>query len=185
MKHLTCSEVAEWLIQDLDQGLRPDRIQDLERHMNTCHACRQVKTDLSDLWSALERDIPDDPGEAYWKQYQVSLDAKLEEAETRRARPWGLAWKGFAVLAPAAIALALVILGPTPHAPYQRPVRDVRSATLFQELSQHYGPTAEEVIPGAYVSRIRNGFSASDSSRASGVEAQWFEVEDDPSFSLL
>jgi len=133
--------------------------------------------------------MPEDPGEAFWNDYRVSLNKKLDEASSRRPVAWSLRafpWKATAVVVPAMVALFLVVfLGLGGEATRQPFVDHAGCQKLFQELSEIYGPTSEEIIPGAYFDFVTTTVAYSRRATATRLLPRWFEVEDEPNQPYL
>jgi hypothetical protein len=136
-----------------------------------------VKEEMGKLLDAIASDVPDDPGDEFWKHYRISLDAALREKQM--ARRWSPAWKVAAAVLAATAAFLVVRLAPF-HSP-ESAVLDNRAAeTLLKDLYQVYGPRGEQdLLPLA----SRNGvmeYLARDLPQYDESSMRWFEVEDEP-----
>jgi len=152
MKNFDCHEVEELILTDLDEGLNQDKRVILERHLAECAACRKTWDETRLLLSEIASDVPEDPGEAFWRNYQISLEARLRDRENSGSwnwgfRSWGFWWKTAGAFALAALILMVVSVGVFRHwsAPPSMEVSSV-SSDLISDLDQLYGPVlAEEV----------------------------------------
>ncbi len=178
MKTRECSEIERLIIEDLDEGLGPSDRERLEHHLGLCEPCRRVREETVAMLSSIASDVPEEPGEEFWKLYHQSLDARLKE---RALKPvWGFWWKAAGVLAAAVIALLVVRMevfqpGPAPIGPQ---VADMSS--VIHELEQVYGPTSEELPGGSlYGDQMLTVANASAAARPDDGDVQWFEVEDE------
>ncbi|MGO9572318.1 MAG: hypothetical protein ACLP5H_32790 [Desulfomonilaceae bacterium] len=128
--------------------------------------------------SAIASDLPEEPGEEFWKLYHQSLDARLKEQELKPV--WSFWWKAAGVLAVAVIALLVVRVGI--FQPDNRQIADLRamSPDLIQELKQVYGPTSEELSPGSlFDDQLLTVVDARAAAGLDESDVQWFEVEDE------
>ncbi len=179
MKTRECNEAEKLIIADLDEGLKPSEQERLENHLRLCAPCRQVREESLALLSAIASDLPEDPGEEFWKLYHQSLDARLKEQELKPL--WGFWWKAAGVFVAAVIALLVIRVAI--FQPDNRQIADLRvmSPDLFQELEQVYGPTSEELSPGSlYGDPLLTVVDARADARLDDSDVQWFEVEDEP-----
>jgi Putative zinc-finger len=179
MKTRECDEAERLIITALDEGLKPSEQERLENHLRLCAPCRQVREESLALLSAIASDIPEEPGEQYWKLYYQSLDARLKEQELKPVR--GFWWKAAGVFVAAVIALLVIRVAI--FQPDYRQIADLRvmSPDLFQELAQVYGPSSEELSPGAlYGYPLLTVVDARAAARLDESDVQWFEVEDEP-----
>ncbi len=142
MKTRECNEAEKLIIVGLDEGLIPSQQERLEKHLRRCAPCRQVREETRALMSSIASDLPEEPGEDFWKLYHQSLDARLKEQDLKPA--WGLWWKAAGVFV--AAVMALVLIRVTVFQPDNRQIVDLRamSPDLIRELGQVYGPTPEE-----------------------------------------
>jgi|SRR5271157_3920848 len=178
MKTRECNEVEKLIIADLDEGLKPSEQECLENHLLLCRPCRQVRDESLALLSAIASDLPEEPGEQYWKLYHQSLDARLKEKELRPV--WSFWWKAAGVFAVAVCALLVVhVVIFQPNNPQIADLR-VMSPDLIQELEQVYGPTSEELSPGSlYGDPLLTVVDARAAVGLDESDVQWFEVEDE------
>jgi len=177
MKTHECNEVERLIVAELDEGLNPSQQELLDNHLRECSACRQAKEETVTLLSSIASDLPEEPGEEFWRFYRQSLDARLREQELRPA--WGLWWKSAGVLVAAVIAL--VVIRVAFFQPDNRQIADLRvmSPDLIQELAQVYGPTSEELPRGSVNADQLMAVVDARASRFDDSDEQWFEVEDE------
>lgn len=178
MKTRECNEAEELVVVELDEGLTPSQQGRLENHLRRCAPCRQVREETLALMSSIASDLPEEPGEEFWKLYYQSLDARLREKELKPA--WGLWWKAAGVLVAAVIAV--VVIRVTVFQPDNRQTVDLRamSPDLIRELGQVYGPTAEELPSSSvYGDKLLSVGDAKLAARLDDNDLQWFEVEDE------
>lgn len=178
MKTRECNEAEKLIIADLDECLKPSEKERLENHLRVCAPCRQVREESLALLSAIASDLPEEPGEEFWKLYHQSLDARLKEQALKPV--WGFWWKAAGVFVAAVIALLVIRVAI--FQPDNRQIADLRvmSPDLFQELEQVYGPTSEELSPGLlYGDLLLTVVDARAAARLDESDVQWFEVEDE------
>lgn len=188
MRKVDCEKAQEWIVSDLDLTLDQDLRHRLNQHLATCQSCREAKIAYHDLWASLAGDMPEDPGEAFWNDYRVSLRAKLDAVPVRCSGAWSswlFTWKAAALFVPAMIALLLVFLGSWKDATRQPRVDDASRHRLLLELNEVYGPTLEEVLPAAFLDRFPAELLHSKIMGTSYPVPRWFEVEDEPSLPHL
>ncbi len=178
MKTHDCNEAEKLIIADLDEGLKPSEQDRLENHLRLCAPCRQVREESLALLSAIASDLPEEPGEQYWKLYHQSLDVRLKEQQLKSV--WGFWWKAAGVFVAAVIALLVVRVAIfQPNSPQIADLR-VMSPDLIQELEQVYGPTSEELSPGSlFGDPLLTVADARDVAALDESDVQWFEVEDE------
>lgn len=182
MRKIDCEKAQEWIVAKLDESLDEKLRGSLEQHVAACETCREAEIALKDLWSSLTEDTLEDPGEAFWKDYRMSLNGKLVKASPRPRRVqsvWRIGWKAPAVLAPAMLAVVLVFVVLSREAPRQPPVENVTCRTLLTGLNEVYGPTSEEIIPKMYSARIRSELLSARKARRAAYLLRWFEVEEE------
>jgi hypothetical protein len=178
MKTRECNEVEELVIVELDDGLTPSQQERLENHLRLCAPCRQMREETLALMSSIASDLPEDPGEDFWKLYHQSLDARLREQALKPA--WGLWWKAAGVLV--AAVMALVVIRVSIFQPDNPQIVGVRamSPDLIRELGQVYGPTSEELPSSSvYGDQLLTAVDARLEARLDDSDVQWFEVEDE------
>ena len=182
MRKLNCHQAEKLIIQDLDGVLDPGRAIDLEAHLRDCSGCRQFKEEMSSILSTVAADLPDEPGEHYWTNYRVSLEAQLAEKE---AQPrWSLMLKAAGALVAAGLVCLIIWLGEFEIG--HQPVTD-RTARLevIEDLNVVYGPTDPETGSSAIVS---GQMVKALGQKATGYDEgylSWFEVEDESNHLLL
>ncbi|MGB6066004.1 MAG: zf-HC2 domain-containing protein [Desulfomonilaceae bacterium] len=178
MKTLECNEAERLIIAELDEGLGPPQQERLESHLCQCAHCREAREDTLALLSAIASDLPEDPGEEFWKLYYQSLDARLKEKELKPV--WFSWWKAAGALIAAVVAL--IIIHVSFFQPVSRPIADRRimSPDLIQELQQIYGPVSEEYPRVSVSSNQLLGRIDARGASLDERDLQWLDVEDDP-----
>ncbi len=190
MKNLNCRKAEEWIVTDLDEGLEHEKRLILEDHLLGCASCRKMREDTELLLSEVAADAPEDPGEAFWKSYRNSLDARLRERDISRSwsfwwtRAWGFGWKPASVFGMAILVFVMISIGIFHPWGSRPPTDEALSPQLIGELNQLYGPVSDETyfaLPGddSQFSRI------SSSSILDESFMEWFEVEDEPNQLFL
>jgi anti-sigma-K factor RskA len=112
---MRCSRAQKYISEYVDGSLETKKSAALERHIETCHACREVLSDFRAMTAAaskLESPVPD---KAVW----LKLKARLTAAETKPAvamdrapwRRWAFGWSTPALKFATAAALALLLVG--------------------------------------------------------------------------
>ena len=109
MRKLDCPRAEELIIRDLDEGLDQERLALLESHISQCSSCRRFREETNSLLASVAADVPEDPGEDFWRYYDVSLEARLREKSLNR--PWGFGLKLAGVLMVGMLALLVVRWG--------------------------------------------------------------------------
>lgn len=184
MKTLTCENAEKLLIRDLDEGLNPADHARLEDHLVGCSACCELREQFRDLLVAVKADVPEDPGEHYWRMYDVSLDAKLREEEMRPRTVFG--WRVVGAFAAAGVIILAAALGVID---FKKPgtMDPVVSAAVMEDLTELYGPIPEgdSLFIGRGVPVETFSLVASDGMTYDDVETTWFEVEDDRNHLFL
>jgi hypothetical protein len=175
MKTRECNEAEKLIIGDLDGGLTPSELERLELHLSLCEPCLQVREETRALLSSIASDLPEEPGEEFWKLYHQSLGARLKEQALKPV--WGFWWKTAGVFVAAVIAL--VVIRVAIFEPYNPQI--AVSSDLIHELEQVYGPTSEELPGGSlYGDQLLTVVDARTAARLDDNDVQWFEVEDEP-----
>jgi len=196
MKNSDCRNVQELILTDLDEGLLHDKRVVLERHLSECATCQRTWDDTRLLLSEIAADVPEDPGEAFWRDYETSLAVRLRErdleAHLRKETNsvlwgWGFRWKAAGAFALAALAFIVVSVSVFQHY-IARPRTDERMASIgiIRDLDQPYGPVLDdEAVYG-------HEFDTDDSHLAGSIPAssddpfeEWLEAEDEPSQLFL
>jgi hypothetical protein len=183
MRNIDCDRAQEWIVADLDETLDDELRVSLEAHLAGCERCADAFNTWRALWSALMGDRQEDPGEAYWQDYRRSLNAKLDAVSLRRWPSWGFwgfGWRATAVLAPATLALVLMLHMPVGQVLGPQPVDGRTCQRLLNDLNEVYGPTTEETVSKAYSECVKSEVLTVRNSTAAGSALTWFEVEDDP-----
>ncbi|MFZ5868222.1 MAG: zf-HC2 domain-containing protein [Thermodesulfobacteriota bacterium] len=183
MKKLTCTNIEELVIRDLDAGLDDRERVALDAHVLECATCRELRQEMARLIAALKTDAPEDPGEEYWRRYDLSLDAKLREKEMNR-NAWGLRWK----LAAAAICVVLAVFAAWEYS--MRLDQDgqtlpSRTLALVEDLNELYGPVEEDRYASADVQAVAIISADSRIAFLNDGLMIWFEAEDEADNLLL
>ena len=191
MKNLDCRKAEEWIVTDLDEGIEHQRRLILEDHLSGCASCRKMREDTKLLLSGVAADAPEDPGEAFWKLYRISLDARLRDRDISRSwgfwrtRDWSFGWKPASALAMAVLVFVIISIGIF-HPWGSRPSTDEAvSPQLIGELNELYGPVSDELPYFAFTSGDAQFLQASRSSGLDDSSVEWFEVEDEPNQLFL
>ena len=178
MKTLSCEHAEKLIVRDLDEGLNPADRARLEEHLTGCAECCRLREQCRNLFHQLEADVPQDPGEDFWRMYEVSLDAKLRE---REMRPGGVfPWRVAGALLAAGLIVIAVGLGVF-DLEDRTSLNPAVSVAVMEELTELYGPAAEDQhlfmglgFPDEVISRVSSNGTTYDD-----VEITWFEVEDE------
>lgn len=176
MSKFDCAKAQELIIRDLDEGLDEERLALMESHVGQCSSCRRFREEMSSLLASVAADVPEDPGEDFWRYYDVSLEARLQEKRLRR--PWGFGLKLAGVLTAALLALLVVRWGVME--PQEPSMTDNRVAMLLiQDLNGLYGPITDEYTIPVGVSPQALEALAPQVSSGNDSLGDWFEVEDE------
>jgi hypothetical protein len=174
MKTRHCSEAEKLIVAELDEGLNPSQQERLENHLRECAPCSRVREETFALLSSIASDLPEEPGEEFWRLYNQSLNAKLKEQESKPV--WSFWWKAAGVFVSAILALVVIRVATLQPGDPQIAARYAMSPDVILELEQVYGPTSEELPPtSVYGDQL---FSVVDARSDDNYE-QWFEVEDE------
>ncbi len=184
MRPLTCRNVEELIVRDLDEGLDAADRARLEDHLQECSECCRLQEQFKHLFSAVRADVPEEPGEDFWRMYDVSLEAKLREKEVRRGTLFG--WRVVGAFVAAGVILVAAALGVVNFRDTS-PVDPFVSAAVMEDLTELYGPVPERYSPygtGAaaenIVSKVASGATSYDD-----LETTWFEVEDERNHQFM
>ncbi len=184
MKGMGCSKAEKRILQDLDEGLGGRERERIEDHLRDCESCRSFRLEMGEMLGSVAADVPEDPGEQFWKMYQVSLDAKLKERELSPGAALGWGWKAAGALVGACLVVAVVWLGP-----WQEPTPALgdtqRMVALLDDLTRLYGPLEPEdsYDDAAGEQTLGTAYSQVDPERL--TFAPWFEVEEESNHLLL
>ncbi|MEJ2715670.1 MAG: zf-HC2 domain-containing protein [Deltaproteobacteria bacterium] len=182
MRKLDCTKAEELIIRDLDEGLDREMAALLESHVSHCSSCRDFREEAASLLASVAADVPDDPGEDFWRYYDVSLEARLREKSL--SRPWGFGLKLAGVILAGILAVLVVRWGLME--PQKPRMMDNRVAMLLiQDLNGLYGPVGEEfAIPANPPNQLLEALTP-EVSRSDDALVTWFEVEDESDDLLL
>jgi len=184
MKTLDCQNVEKWVIEELDQGLTTERMTALDDHCSQCVSCRDIRTEMTTLFSAIAADVPEDPGEEYWKYYHASLKARLQEKKA--PQNWWLPWRVAAASALLAMVLLAVTLLTFDRTQKVAAVPQDESSVVMEELYQLYGPVSDETVTPANLQEQALALALLDGREApDDAIIGWFEVEYEPNHALL
>lgn len=184
MRTLTCDNAEKLIVRDLDEGLDSADQTRLDNHLAGCSACRQLRRQFKTLFASVESDVPQDPGEEFWRMYDVSLEAKLREKDMSPRTFFGWRFAG-AFVAAVAILLAaslgvINLRGPTTVDP-------TVSAAVMEDLTELYGPVPDEpyLFIGRRVPVESIAEVVSKRTNYDDVVTTWFEVEDERNHLFL
>jgi hypothetical protein len=176
MRKFDCAKAEELIIRDLDEGLDEERLALLESHVGRCSSCRRFREETSSVLASVAADVPEDPGEDFWRYYDVSLEARLQEKRLRR--PWSFGLKLAGVLTAALLALLVVRWGVMePQEP--RMIDNRVAMLLIQDLNGLYGPVTDEFAIPVGASRQALEALTPQVTRYDDMPGDWFEVEDE------
>ncbi len=190
MKNLDCLKAEEWILTDLDEGLELEKRLILEDHLSGCSSCRKMQKDTELLLSDVAADVPEDPGEAFWKYYRVSLDARLRDSDVSHSwgfwwtRAWSLWRKPASVFAMAILVFVIISIGILRPWIFRPSADEVVAPQLIGELNQLYGPVSDESTFAVTAEDVQ----LSQVWRSSVLDeslVEWFEVEDEPNELFL
>jgi hypothetical protein len=189
MRNIDCGKAEEFIVTDLDEGLGHKERLILEHHLSGCASCSGMRNQTKLLLSDLTTDTVQDPGEAFWRYYRVSLDARLRDRDISSSsvfgwtRAWGIGWKPVGVLA-MAILILIISVGIFDTWNFRPSIDSTLSAQLVGELNQLYGPVTEEQ---AYFTVATEEMRYPQASQlvSDDSSVEWFEVEDEPNQLFL
>ena len=136
---------------DLDEGLDHGKRLILEHHLSGCASCREMRNETRSLLSDITTDMPQDPGDAFWQYYRVSLDARLRDKDISRSslfwwtRAWRFGWKPVGVFVTAILIFVVISVGIFDTWNFRPSIDSTLSAQLIGELNQLYGPVTDEL----------------------------------------
>lgn len=184
MRPLTCQKAEQLIVKELDDGLDPSAQTRLNDHLAGCSLCRAFRVECENLFADVKTDYPEDPGDEFWRMYDVSLNAKLREKEMRPRSVWG--WNVVGALAAAGVAVLVFALsvGDFRNAPTMDPAV---SAAVIEDLNELYGPVGEDYYPSGISNLSAESMAkiAASGSTYDGIVTTWFEVEDESNHLLL
>jgi hypothetical protein len=179
MKTIPCAKATDLIVRDLDEELNSSDKQILESHVRECLHCQQWREETAGILASIAADVPEDPGEDFWKYYETSMQARLRERESQT--PWNFFWKALGAVALAGAVVAVIWLGgidPNSHRPDGGKV--AMSPALFLELEQLYGPVGDETLTSNVAHDLRLAVTDLKVSHSDEELPGWFEVEDEP-----
>ena len=184
MKGISCSKAEEWILRDLDEDLLVYQREALEAHVRECESCHRFRLDVNEVITSVATDAPEDPGEDFWKMYQVSLEAKLREKELTPKVSLGWGWKAAGALLAAFLVIILVRVGMWQESTPEWGNTQQMSA-LFEDLTRLYGPieTEDSYDDAVGEHTLATAYSEIDPERLR--VAPWFEVEEESNHLIL
>jgi hypothetical protein len=191
MKSLNCRKAEEWIVTDLDEGLEHEKRLILEDHLLGCASCRKMREDTGSLLSDVAADLPEDPGEAFWRYYRTSLDARLRDRDISRSlgfwwtRARGFWWKPASVFAMAILVFVIISIGIFHPRSFRPSIDEAVASQLIGELNQLYGPDSDELTHFTVTAGDAQLAQVSRSSVLDESFVEWFEVEDEPNQLFL
>lgn len=179
MKTIPCAKATDLIVRDLDEGLDSSDEQMLATHVRECLHCRQWREETAGILTSIAADVPEDPGEEFWKYYETSLQARLREKDSQTS--WSFLWKAVGAIALAGTVFAVIWLGGIdPRGPRVDGDKVSWSPALMLELEQLYGPDSEETLTLTSAREHRVVFTELTGSHRDEEVPGWFEVEDEP-----
>ncbi len=111
---MRCDKARRWISDGLDGALAAAQAAKLERHLETCAACRAYRRDLETIEAGAARRPADAPSPDYWQDFADRLGRKIAMASRpvprrRGFRRW--AWAPATAVAAAAAVLAIIHFG--------------------------------------------------------------------------
>jgi hypothetical protein len=178
MKTIPCAKATDLIVMDLDEGLSSADKQVLEAHVQGCAHCRQWRDEAGGILTSIAADVPEDPGEEFWKYYETSLQARLRESESQIS--WSFLWKAIGAVAVAGTIFAVIWLGGfDPSAKRVGGDKVTWSPALIQEFEQLYGPEADETLASTVTGGHLISLAGATAPRSDVEVPRWFEVEDE------
>lgn len=179
MKNIICAKAKELIVMDLDEGLDSSERQRLEGHLGECAHCKQWRDETAGILASVAADVPADPGEQFWKYYETSLQARLQEKQAPTS--WNFLWKAVGAVALAAVVFMAIWLGSGSLDPVRHQVGEQASVSpaLIQELEQLYGPGTDETPASSLAHDRLVAFTGLGASYSEEEPPEWFEVEDE------
>ncbi|MGZ7066252.1 MAG: zf-HC2 domain-containing protein [Candidatus Aminicenantales bacterium] len=116
---MRCRKAQKYIGEYVDGSLEPRKAAGLERHIETCAACREVLADFRGLTAgARVLDAPE-PGDGVWREIEARLAAgekgratvPVRRREARRGWAFGLSAPALRLAGAAALALVLIASG--------------------------------------------------------------------------
>jgi hypothetical protein len=179
MKELNCHTAYEWIVRDLDEGLEPEKLPDLDRHLRHCPDCRRLREETAALLSRLPEDVPPEPDDEFWSRYHSSLRARLQEKALSERPFWSFHWKGAATMLSALAVLLVAVWGPFLSRTPEKWQQNAAYPAVIQELSEVYGPVPDEMASGPVSSdRVFMTVDSRASALADDLFA-WFDIDDE------
>ncbi|MBI4963882.1 MAG: zf-HC2 domain-containing protein [Desulfomonile tiedjei] len=178
MKTIPCAKATDLIVRELDEGLDSLDKHALESHVRGCTHCQEWREETAGILASIAADVPEDPGEQFWKYYDSSLQARLREIEPKNS--WGFFWKAFGAVALAGTVFAVIWLAEFDPSTNRLDQSGTNMAeALFQELEELYGPVADENLTSTLVHDYKVAFSDLKIPQSDEEIPGWFEVEDE------
>lgn len=183
MSTISCKKAEEWIVTHLDEGLDERKLQRLEDHVRGCTLCQTYQAEMKQMLEAVAQDVPEDPGEYFWKTYDSSLEARLNDRKAG-ARSSGWTWTAAGALVAASLALVVVLTALKDPAGVQRP-GEQQMVSLIEELEYLYGPVDFDYGYDDSIGELKT--ASADVRTFDDLESSdsWFEVEEEPNHLLL
>lgn len=177
MRQIHCSRMEEWLVASLNDDLDPRDKDRFEAHLQHCDRCRAVQEEVIRLISAVRQDVPEDPGDEFWRYHESSLQAALQEADLHRG--WVPPWKAIGAILAAGLVILAIAVGTLTQRKHQIADRGRPSLEVIEELNRVYGPGWEDV-PSLTDNQGEKLTVAGSQLAVDEGYLFWFEVEEDP-----
>lgn len=142
MKTPDCTEAQQWIVEDLDEGLVGDRRAALEAHLRGCDSCREMRDRTERLFVTLADDVPPDPGEEFWTEYDSSLEARILQNGCQEGS--GMRWKIAALALAAGLAFLVVWVGNFHPFAGKPATGEAALPVVIEELQRVYGPVSDD-----------------------------------------
>jgi anti-sigma factor RsiW len=179
MKKVDCIAAEELIMAKVDEGLEPSANTTLEEHLQACPQCRRFEQETTSVVRLMASDLPEEPDAEFWKYYDISLKARLQDAKPRFSWNWWWKMAAAAAVAVAAFAVVHVQMSDSPL----KPDATVAPA-LAQVLEQVYGPVEDENSSADLIEADKSALAALSIPYPQEEVVQWFEVEDENSLFL-
>lgn len=177
-----CIEAQRWIVADLDEGLARDEQDLLEAHLRDCESCRRMREETAEILSLLAEDVPPEPGEEFWREYDSSLEERIQRSDLRRRSV--TRWKAVVTALAAGLAFVAIWVGYFDPLGHRTPINEAALPTVIEELDRVYGPMSGEGTAQQASGDTTPGTAEIPALRADTV-AEWFATEYDPMMHWL